>query len=338
MSLGPLMIDLKGASLSEQERVWLQEPRVGGVILFSRNFVDVEQIRCLVAEIHDIRDPALLVAVDQEGGRVQRFREPFTVLPPMASLGRFYDEDVSGSLETAHALGWTMASELRAVGVDINFAPVVDLDRGLADVIGDRALHCDAEVVTKLALQITVGMHDAGMCTVAKHFPSHAGVTADSHQQLPADRRSLGELSGDLVPYQHLIEAGIEGVMLAHVRFPEVDAEPASCSSYWIKEHLKAQMGFEGVVISDDIAMAGASGSSSFGHRAEASLKAGADMILLCNSPNEVPGVIDHLADYEGDCEIMASLRGRDCGSWNTLHASDFWRKASERVSFLSGG
>lgn len=335
MSLGPLMIDLKGTSLSEQERVWLQEPVVGGVILFSRNFVDLEQLRYLVDEIHDIRDPALLVAVDQEGGRVQRFREPFTVLPPMASLGRLYDKDTSQALEAAHLFGWTMASELRAMGVDISFAPVVDLDRGLAEVIGDRALHREAEGVSKLALQIAAGMHRAGMCVVAKHFPSHAGVTVDSHEQLPVDHRPLGGLSDDLVPYQHLIEAGIEGVMLGHVQFPEVDARPASCSSYWIKEHLKAQMGFEGVVISDDIAMVGAAGSGSFGQRAEAALNAGADMVLLCNSPDKIFRVIDHLVDYGGDCEVMANLRGRDCRSWDTLRASDSWRKADERISIL---
>ena len=335
MSLGPLMIDLKGTSLSEQERAWLQEPVVGGVILFSRNFVDLEQLRYLVDEIHDIRDPALLVAVDQEGGRVQRFREPFTVLPPMESLGRLYDKNTSQALEAAYLFGWTMASELRAMGVDISFAPVVDLDRGLAEVIGDRALHREAEGVSKLALQIAAGMHRAGMCVVAKHFPSHAGVAVDSHEQLPVDHRPLGGLSDDLVPYQHLIEAGIEGVMLGHVQFPEVDARPASCSSYWIKEHLKAQMGFEGVVISDDIAMAGAAGFGSLGQRVEVALNAGSDMVLLCNSPDEISGVIDHLVDYGGDCEIMANLRGRDCRSWDTLRASDSWRKADKCISSL---
>ena len=329
------MIDLKGTSLSEQERAWLQEPVMGGVILFSRNFVDLEQLRYLVDEIHDIRDPALLVAVDQEGGRVQRFREPFTVLPPMESLGRLYDKDTSQALEVAHLFGWTMASELRAIGVDISFAPVVDLDRGLAKVIGDRALHREAEVVSKLALQIAAGMHRAGMCVVVKHFPSHAGVAEDSHEQLPIDRRPLGGLSDDLIPYQHLIKAGIEGVMLGHVQFPEVDARPASCSSYWVKEHLKAQMGFEGVVISDDIAMAGAAGFGSLGQRVEVALNAGSDMVLLCNSPDEISEVIDHLVDYGGDCEIMANLRGRDCRSWDTLRASDSWRKADERISSL---
>ena len=335
MSLGPLMIDLKGTSLSKQEQAWLQEPIVGGVILFSRNFLDLEQLRYLVNEIHDIRDPALLVAVDQEGGRVQRFREPFTVLPPMASLGRFYDKDASQALEVSHLFGWMMASELRAIGVDISFAPVVDIDRGLAKVIGDRALHREAEVVSKLALRIAAGMQRAGMCVVAKHFPSHAGVVVDSHEQLPIDHRPLDGLSDDLAPYQHLIKAGIEGVMLGHVQFPEVDALPASCSSYWIKEHLKTQMGFGGVVISDDIAMAGAAGSGSFGQRAEAVLNAGSDVVLLCNSPEKISGVIDYLVDYKGDCEIMASLRGRDCSSWSALRASDFWREADKRISIL---
>ena len=162
-----------------------------------------------------------------------------------------------------------------------------------------------------------------------------AGVAADSHEQLPIDHRPLGGLSDDLVPYQHLIKAGIEGVMLGHVQFPEVDARPASCSSYWIKEHLKTQMGFMGTVISDDIAMAGAAGSGSFEQRAEAALDAGSDIVLLCNSPDKISKVIDHLADYEGDCETMANLRGRDCKTWNALRASDFWQEAKEIISIL---
>ena len=220
MSLGPLMIDLEGTSLTATEREWLLLPEVGGVILFARNFASLEQLEGLVAEIHGLRHPALLVAVDHEGGRVQRFKEPFTVLPAMRALGHQYDEHRAEALACASAFGWLMAAELRSIDVDLSFAPVVDRDLGLAEVIGDRALHESASAVSELALKFANGMHAAGMAVTAKHFPTHAGAKNDSHFSAASDGRELADLHDDMEPYRRLIEAGLQGVMVGHVSFP----------------------------------------------------------------------------------------------------------------------
>ena len=231
MSLGPLMIDLRGKTLAADEREWLQSPLVGGVILFTRNFANVEQLAQLVAEIHAVRQPPLLVTVDQEGGRVQRFREPFVRLPPLRALGRLYDEERELALKVAGACGWLMAAELRAVGVDLSFAPCVDLDRGLAMVIGDRALHPEASVVATLARRFAAGAKKAGMPITAKHFPTHAGAHSDSHTEFAVDNRGLAELDDDLKPYRDLIANGLPAVMVAHVSFPAVDPRPTTTSA-----------------------------------------------------------------------------------------------------------
>ena len=209
MSLGPLMIDLRGTTLEPDEREWLESPLVGGVILFTRNFASVEQLAALVADIHAVRQPPLLVTVDHEGGRVQRFREPFFRLPPLRALGRLYDEDRELALRTAGACGWLMAAELRAVGVDLSFTPCVDLDLGLADVIGDRALHREAAAVAALARRFAAGAKKAGMAITAKHFPTHAGAHSDSHTEFAVDNRELADLDDDLKPYRDLIRNGL---------------------------------------------------------------------------------------------------------------------------------
>src|SRR5690606_11180207 len=209
---GPLIIDLRGTTVTPEERAWLQSPLVGGVILFSRNFESRHQVEDLVAEIHGVREPPLLVAVDQEGGRVQRFRDPFFRLPPLRSLARLYDQDSEAALQAARTFGWLMAAELRAVGIDLSFAPVIDLDLGLADVIGDRALHRDPDVTATLARRFMTGANAAGMAVTAKHFPTHAGVRSDSHTELAEDRRDYEELLDDLAPYRSLIAAGLPSV------------------------------------------------------------------------------------------------------------------------------
>ena len=288
-SLGPLMIDLKGPELDAEERSWLQSPAVGGVILFTRNFADLEQLGRLIGEIHAARSPPLLVAVDHEGGRVQRFRQPFTELPPMRSLGRAHDRDPKEALEAAHAFGWLMASELRALDVDLSFAPVVDLDLGLSDVIGDRALHPGADAVSALSAAFAAGANAAGMAVTAKHFPTHAGARADSHTALAVDDRSLDQLTGDLAPYRHLIAEGLESVMVGHVIFPAVDPLPASLSPFWMREQLRDRLGFDGAVLSDDMSMAGADVGGDCGQRILQSLEAGCDMVLLCNAPEGDP-------------------------------------------------
>ncbi len=337
MSLGPLMIDLRGKTLAADEREWLASPLVGGVILFTRNFESVEQLAQLAAEIHAIRQPPLLVTVDQEGGRVQRFREPFLRLPPYRALGRLYDKERDLALKTAGACGWLMAAELRAVGVDMSFAPCVDLDRGLAKVIGDRALHREAAAVAALARRFAAGAKKAGMAITAKHFPTHAGAHGDSHTDFAVDSRSLTDLDDDLQPYRDLVANGLPAVMVAHVSFPAIDSRPASLSSWWIGHHLRGEMGFKGAVISDDLSMTGASIAGSAAARVQLALEAGCDLVLLCNAPEEVPAVLDSLEGYVNPAAQLrlSRLHGRGDFDWETLHASADWAKASALVTSL---
>ena len=338
MSLGPLMIDLKGPALDEAERAWLQTPVVGGVILFTRNYEDPDQLARLVAEIHAVRSPPLLVAVDQEGGRVQRFREPFTALPPMRALGHLYDEDAARALAAARACGWLMAAELRAVHVDLSFAPVVDLDLGLAEVIGDRALHAAASVVGELAAGFAAGAQAAGMAVVAKHFPTHAGAVADSHKACATDARNYDELWDDLDPYRCLIAAGLPAVMVGHVSFPAIDPLPASLSAWWIRDELRGRLGFTGAVFSDDVTMEAAAAGGSCANRAVRSLQAGCDMVLVCNAPAEIPSVIEALADHVNPSSQLHLIRlhGRGRQDWDALRASHAWREARQEIAQLT--
>jgi beta-N-acetylhexosaminidase len=325
------MIDLRGKTIAADEREWLQSPLVGGVILFTRNFESVEQLARLVAEIHAARQPPLLVTVDQEGGRVQRFREPFFRLPPLRALGRLYDEERELALRAAAACGWLMAAELRAVGVDLSFAPCVDLDRGLSKVIGDRALHREGAVVAALARRFASGAKKAGMAITAKHFPTHAGAHSDSHTELAVDKRELVELDEDLKPYRDLIANNLAAVMVAHVCFPAVDSRPASLSSRWISEYLRGELGFKGAVISDDLSMTGASIAGTPAERVRLALEAGCDLVLLCNAPEQVPGVLDSLKGYVNPSAQLrlTRLHGRGDIDWESLHASADWQKAS---------
>jgi beta-N-acetylhexosaminidase len=337
VSLGPLMIDLRGTSLADDEREWLQSPLVGGVILFTRNFASREQLQTLVAELHAVRQPPLLVTVDQEGGRVQRFREPFFRLPPFRTLGHLYDEDKEAALKTATAFGWLMAAELRAVGVDMSFTPCIDRDLGLADVIGDRALHGDPRVVAALASRFIAGAKRAGMATTAKHFPTHAGARNDSHTELAVDGRDLAELRDDLLPYRELIGKGLQAIMVAHVSFPAIDETPASLSSWWINTQLRDALGFTGAVISDDLSMVGAAAVGPVEKRVRRALDAGCDLVLVCNSPGQVPVVLEELEGYVNPSAQLrlTRLHGRGGMAWDELHASAAWRKALAAVEAL---
>ena len=337
MSLGPLMISLEGTALGQNERKWLASPVVGGVILFSRNFVDPEQLTALVAEVHSLRSPPLLVAVDQEGGRVQRFREPFTELPPMRALGHRYDVDPRAARSAAVDFGWLMAAELLAFGVDLSFAPVVDLDLGLADVIGDRAIHEEAEVVAELADAFVDGMNAAGMAPTAKHFPSHAGAHADSHTQLATDRRDHPELFDDLLPYRRLIASGLHSIMIGHVAFPLLDELPASLSRWWITTELRGSLRFSGAVISDDMSMAGVEDYGSLAERIARALAAGCDMVLLCNRPDETGDVIESLAGYSDPVAQLrlTRLHGRSAAGFESLRNSDRWSQARRSIDLL---
>ena len=316
MTLGPVMVDLAGIALEPEERDMLRHPQVGSVILFARNYESPAQLARLVAEVHALRSPALLVAVDQEGGRVQRFREGFTRLPPLREIGRRYASDRAAGLALARELGWLMAAELRAVGVDMSFAPCVDLDYGVSSVIGDRALHADAGAVGELAVAYMLGMRDAGMAATAKHFPGHGAVAADSHVASPVDRREWPDVEADFGPYRRLIANGLPAVMVAHVVFPAIDAHPASLSRHWVREILRGDLGFQGAVFADDLSMAGAAAFGDIVARARLAHGAGCDVLPVCNDRAAALALLDAMRTAPDPASPMrlARLHGRDAG------------------------
>jgi len=285
LALGPLMLDVAGTELTADDRRRLLHPLTGGVILFSRNYSSPEQLMRLTAGIHALRNPPLIVAVDHEGGRVQRFREGFTAIPPMRELGRAWDADPQRARQLASEAGFVLAAELRAHGVDLTLAPVLDVDHRASSVIGDRALHTDPQVVAELARALLRGFKQAGMSGVGKHFPGHGHVRGDSHHEVPVDERTFEEIeAADLAPFRRAIGAGLGGIMPAHVIYPKVDSRPAGYSTVWLKQVLRGRLGFGGVVFSDDLGMEGASVAGGPVERAETALAAGCDMVLLCNN------------------------------------------------------
>lgn len=338
---GPVMIDLSATEMTDDDRARLCHPATGGVILFARNYASPQQIHRLVQEIHELRSPHLLVAVDQEGGRVQRFREGFTRLPPAAQILTRCEHDMTAARHAAHELGWLMASELRAVGVDFSFAPVLDIDCGLSSVIGDRSFAGSGEQVGQLAGAWMSGAREAGMVSVGKHFPGHGGVAADSHVDLPIDGRCLDEiLNHDVQPFARLIDNGIEGVMPAHVIFAECDAQPAGFSRFWLQDTLRDQLRFQGVIFSDDLSMAAAQQAGCYAERARTALDAGCDMVLVCNNPQGAGEVLDALSDYHDPVaqSRTARLHGRGGQRWEKLREMPRWRNAVNLAARLSAG
>ncbi|MHC8441934.1 MAG: beta-N-acetylhexosaminidase [Candidatus Eutrophobiaceae bacterium] len=316
-----LMCDINGLELSQEEREILNHPLVGGVILFARNYADPKQLRSLAEEIHAIRSPALLVAVDQEGGRIQRFVEGLTRLPSCAAIGAMYGTDPEHARHVVGQAAWLMAAELCVLGVDFSFAPVVDLDYGVSKVIGDRAFSGDPQTTIELAGLYVQGMRMAGMSAVIKHFPGHGATPLDSHLDLPVDDRSLEEIEhSDLMPFAQLIQAhpAPMGVMAAHILFPQVDAAPAGYSSIWLDDILRGQLGFTGAVFSDDLNMAGAAwAGSDFAQRAEAA--AGCDMILVCNNSAGLSQILDGIQSWTDspvlERRLDAMRSGGECAS-----------------------
>jgi beta-N-acetylhexosaminidase len=284
---GAVVVDVAGYALTGAERARLQHPDTGGVILFARNFESRVQLSALCAEIHVLRMPRLPISVDHEGGRVQRFRtDGFTRLPAMRVLGERWMQDAMAATRLASQTGYVLAAELRACGVDLSFTPVLDLDYGESSVIGDRAFHSDARVTAVLAKSLMHGMLEAGMGSCGKHFPGHGFVRADSHHEVPVDARPLKEIMGsDALPYGWLAET-LGAVMPAHVIYPKVDQQPAGFSRKWLQDILRKQLGFDGVIFSDDLSMEGASVAGDIHARAAAALAAGCDQVLVCNAPN----------------------------------------------------
>lgn len=311
MPLGPVMVDVDGMSLSEHERVRLAHPSVGAVILFARNYKSRDQVRSLIAEIKNIRTPALLVAVDQEGGRVQRFQDEFTRLPAAQSFGDAWQENKQTAPMQAYRSAFTMASELVSVGIDFSFAPVFDITSKDSKVIGDRCFHPNPSAASDLLGSYIDGMHAAGMVAIAKHFPGHGGVSGDSHHCLPQDERTIEDIRNhDLVPYNYLIDE-IQGVMTAHVAFTNCDAEIPTYSSYWLQDVLRQDLGFEGVVFSDDLTMQGAidanSEQGSIVESAQRAIYAGCDMVLVCNKPDLADELLAGL-EFEPNETLSAKL------------------------------
>lgn len=296
-AIGPLMPDFAGTELSVEDREVLSHPLVGGVILFARNFVDPTQLGALCRELQSLKKPRLLIAVDHEGGRVQRFRMGFTRIPAMGSLGRLYLESPVQARMQAKECGQTIGRELGEYGIDLCFAPVLDRDLGISNVIGDRAFSGQVNIIDVLASAFCAGLREAGMAATGKHFPGHGTVAADSHLELPVDRRSLERVvEEDLPPFKTQIDAGLESVMVAHISFPAVDGQPASLSRAWIRRLLREQWRYNGAVFSDDLSMGGVQMAGSLLERAQRALEADNDMLIVCN-------------DRKGVSELLGTLK-----------------------------
>lgn len=294
-NLGPIMMDIDGFQLASEDCEVLEHPQVGGFILFTRNFESKRQLVELIRNIKKVR-PDILIAVDYEGGRVQRFREEFTRLPSMRQIGAIYNDNKEQSQQLSRECGWLIATELGEVGVDLCFAPVLDIDSCVSEVIGDRAFHQDPEIISRLAIAFMQGLAEGGMAATGKHFPGHGQVAPDSHVELPVDERTLAEINAlDIRPFKALIDAGLASVMMAHIKFPAVDHRPASLSPVWIQQQLRKWLGFKGAVFCDDLSMGGAGAMGSYIDRAQMALEAGCDMLPVCNHRPGVEELLDRL-------------------------------------------
>ncbi|NOX08796.1 MAG: beta-N-acetylhexosaminidase [Gammaproteobacteria bacterium] len=335
MTLGPVMLDLQGLQLLEEEKDLLKHPSVGGVILFARNFESPQQLQALTRAIHETRTPRLLIAVDQEGGRVQRFREGFTHLPAVAELGLLYTHERRHALLLAEITGWLMASELLACGVDLSFAPVLDLNKEQSEVIGDRAFHQQAEVVADLAHAYQHGMLRAGMQPVGKHFPGHGSVIADSHLSLPVDTRGYPDVRmDDLIVFERMVHYGINALMTAHIQYPHIDEQIVSYSRFWLEQVLRGELNYQGAIFSDDLSMEAAAGAGDYPARARTALDAGCDMVLVCNHPQQAIEVVQDLAEDSNPVSgiRLAHLHGHRHITWDELHDNIHWSQAVAMV------
>lgn len=334
---GPVMVDVEGYELSAQETKRLRHPLVGGVILFARNFSSRQQLTELCAAIHAVRSQPLIIAVDHEGGRVQRFRtDGFTLIPAMRDLGAVWNSSPWRAQQLATDAAWVMAAELRACGVDLTFAPVLDLDYRVSEVIGSRALHADPAVVATLGRALCHGLALAGMAACGKHFPGHGAVTADSHHAMPIDPRSLDDiLATDAAPYRWLGDLVLPAVMPAHVVYPKIDDQPAGFSSVWLQEVLRQRLQYNGVIFSDDLTMEAATVAGDIVARTQAALQAGCDMALVCNRPDLADGLLSRLkyAPDPASGQRIARLKPTmPALPWARLQALESYQHARERL------
>ena len=332
---GVVMLDLKRLIVEIEERQLLTHPQVGGVVLFSRNYASVAQLEDLIASIKQCNDH-LIVAVDQEGGRVQRFRDQFLTLPELRTIGVEYEKDPEQGIAAAKLCAWAMAAELMQYGVDISFAPVLDLFDVNSPVIKERAFSDDGATVGEIGLAYIEGMQDAGMAATGKHFPGHGKVLADSHTELPTDMRSLDEIrENDLIPFAKCIQS-LDAIMPAHIVFPEVDEHCAGFSKVWIKDLLRAELGFDGVVFSDDLTMNAAHTAGTITERADLALAAGCDMVLVCNQPEQAAELVSYLDEKQqpGNYRI-GSMLAKNASKHAGLYESDRWQQAKELIGRL---
>ncbi len=339
MSLGPVMVGLSGTQLTQQEKAMLNHPMVGAVILFTRNYESLQQLQDLIADIHMLRTPHLLVCVDHEGGRVQRFREGFSHLPPLRRIGEIYDVDKKRAKRLAETAGWVMAVELRAVGVDFSFSPVLDLDYGVSEIIGDRSFHRLGHAVADLAQSYITGMQKAGMAATGKHFPGHGAVEVDTHVGIARDERAFVDIeSDDLVPFERLIRSGLAGIMPGHVIYPHIDAQPAAFSRFWLQEVLRKRLQFQGAIFSDDLLMQGAAVMGSVSDRAEAALEAGCDMVLVCDNITEISNTLERLERFDNPASHLrlARMHGRKPLTRDQLHNKPQWHQAVQALDALN--
>lgn len=350
MTISSLMLDLEGTEITSEENEILQHPYVGAVILFARNYESPEQLDALVKQIRAATDNELLICVDHEGGRVQRFRSEFTELPAIGHIGKLCDSILNGEtgLNPADAMfksqkksyqhGWLMAAEVRAMGLDFSFAPVLDVNYGVSEVIGDRSFNRDPNIISQLATHYIQGMRDAGMASTGKHFPGHGAVTEDSHLEIPRDNRSKEEIwNADIIPFKELIKSGLDAVMPAHVIYSELDDKPAGFSNYWLQDVLRKELSFNGVIFSDDLTMEGASVVGGYTERAEAAMEAGCDMILVCNNRQGAIEVIDkaNIKQAPESAQRLNQMVGQSFMNRSALLDSQLWAQAVEEVTSL---
>jgi len=328
LPIGPIMLDVAGLTLAQDEKEKINHPNTGAVILFSRNYQNPEQVTELINSIRAARNGDILIAVDQEGGRVQRFQQGFTRLPPASSYAQ--------APELAEPAGWLMAAELLAVGVDFSFAPVLDIDCGVSEIIGNRSFSSDPTLATRLSSSFRKGMNAAGMAATGKHFPGHGAVALDSHLTLPVDERDLDSLRiKDLLPFKQLIEEDLEGIMPAHVVYPRIDPNPAGFSPFWIQQILRKELNFNGTVFSDDLSMEGAASVGGFPERARLAQLAGCDMILVCNNPVAAEQVLDTLPVTQDSIreQRLSRMQGKPQMNREQLLHSEKWQQLSTLIN-----